>query len=742
MIFCGVERFCFHAAKYSFLLHAVREAYGISFIKMLKEKEGKGMDSFSKNVFHDGMMRERLPKNVYVKLKKAIQEGNSLSLELADAVAQGMKEWAIEQGATHYTHWFQPLTGITAEKHEAFLSPVGEGKVMLEFSGKELVRSEADASSFPSGGLRATFEARGYTVWDCTSPAFLRREGETVTLCIPTAFCSYTGEALDKKTPLLRSMEAINREALRILRLFGNTGSRYVKPSVGAEQEYFLIDREKYLKRKDLVYTGRTLFGSMPAKGQELDDHYYGIIRKRVAEFMRDLDEELWSLGVPVKTEHNEVAPSQHELAVVYEEANISLDHNQLVMESLKKVASRHGLECLLHEKPFSGVNGSGKHNNWSLTTDDGINLMNPGESPHENIQFLLVLACVLAAVDTHSELLRMSAANVGNDHRLGADEAPPAIISCFIGSQLQGVVEQLIGTGYATASQKGRSLTMGVRALPNVLADDTDRNRTSPFAFTGNKFEFRMLGSSDSIASANIILNTITAEQFQKAADFLEKQENFQLAVHDYIKELLTKHERIIFNGNGYAKEWIEEAERRGLPNLSSTVQAFSALSKKEAIALFSKFSIYTESELLSRERVEYEHYTKVIHIEARAMVNISGKQIIPAAVQYVEKLASALKLVREVSKTVSTYAEERLLNETSSLLEEIDRRREELLSKLENSGEGASEKEKAFYAYETIVPAMQALRKPCDILETIMDKSLWPFPSYGDLLYEVSEI
>ena len=742
MIFCGVEKIYFHIAKYSFLLHAVREAYGISFIKMLKEKEGKGMDSFSKNVFHDGMMRERLPKNVYVKLKKAIQEGNSLSLELADAVAQGMKEWAIEQGATHYTHWFQPLTGITAEKHEAFLSPVGEGKVMLEFSGKELVRSEADASSFPSGGLRATFEARGYTVWDCTSPAFLRREGETVTLCIPTAFCSYTGEALDKKTPLLRSMEAINREALRILRLFGNTGSRYVKPSVGAEQEYFLIDREKYLKRKDLVYTGRTLFGSMPAKGQELDDHYYGIIRKRVAEFMRDLDEELWSLGVPVKTEHNEVAPSQHELAVVYEEANISLDHNQLVMESLKKVASRHGLECLLHEKPFSGVNGSGKHNNWSLTTDDGINLMNPGESPHENIQFLLVLACVLAAVDTHSELLRMSAANVGNDHRLGADEAPPAIISCFIGSQLQGVVEQLIGTGYATASQKGRSLTMGVRALPNVLADDTDRNRTSPFAFTGNKFEFRMLGSSDSIASANIILNTITAEQFQKAADFLEKQENFQLAVHDYIKELLTKHERIIFNGNGYAKEWIEEAERRGLPNLSSTVQAFSALSKKEAIALFSKFSIYTESELLSRERVEYEHYTKVIHIEARAMVNISGKQIIPAAVQYVEKLASALKLVREVSKTASTYAEERLLNETSSLLEEIDRRREELLSKLENSGEGVSEKEKAFYAYETIVPAMQALRKPCDILETIMDKSLWPFPSYGDLLYEVSEI
>jgi len=700
------------------------------------------MENFSKNVFHDGVMRERLPKNVYTKLKKAVQEGSALPLELADAVAQGMKEWAIEQGATHYTHWFQPLTGVTAEKHEAFLSPVGEGKVMLEFSGKELVRSEADASSFPSGGLRATFEARGYTVWDCTSPAFLRREGETVTLCIPTAFCSYTGEALDKKTPLLRSMEAINREGLRILRLFGNEKSRFVRPSVGAEQEYFLIDREKYLKRKDIVYTGRTLFGSMPAKGQELDDHYYGIIRKRIAEFMRDLDEELWSLGVPVKTEHNEVAPSQHELAVVYEEANISLDHNQLVMESLKKVASRHGLECLLHEKPFAGVNGSGKHNNWSLTTDDGINLMNPGESPHENIQFLLVLACVLAAVDTHSELLRMSAANVGNDHRLGADEAPPAIISCFIGSQLQGVVDQLLGTGYATESCKGRSLMTGVRALPSVLQDDTDRNRTSPFAFTGNKFEFRMLGSSDSIASANIVLNAITAEQFKLAADYLEKQEDFQLAVHDYIKKLLTEHERIIFNGNGYAKEWVKEAERRGLPNLSSMVQAISALTKKEAIQLFSKFSIYTEAELRSREKVEYEHYAKVIHIEGRAMVNITGKQIIPSAMQYVERLASTIRVVREVSKTASTYAEERLLQKTSMLLEEIDKGREKLLLDLEKMHASSDEKETAFYAYETIVPDMQALRKSCDSLENVMDKSLWPFPSYGDLLYEVSEI
>ena len=697
------------------------------------------MENFSKNVFHDGVMRERLPKNVYTKLKKAVQEGSALPLELADAVAQGMKEWAIEQGATHYTHWFQPLTGVTAEKHEAFLSPVGEGKVMLEFSGKELVRSEADASSFPSGGLRATFEARGYTVWDCTSPAFLRREGETVTLCIPTAFCSYTGEALDKKTPLLRSMEAINREGLRILRLFGNEKSRFVRPSVGAEQEYFLIDREKYLKRKDIVYTGRTLFGSMPAKGQELDDHYYGIIRKRIAEFMRDLDEELWSLGVPVKTEHNEVAPSQHELAVVYEEANISLDHNQLVMESLKKVASRHGLECLLHEKPFAGINGSGKHNNWSLTTDDGINLMNPGESPHENIQFLLVLSCVLAAVDTHSELLRMSAANVGNDHRLGADEAPPAIISCFIGSQLQGVVEQLIGTGYATASQKGRSLTMGVRALPNVLADDTDRNRTSPFAFTGNKFEFRMLGSSDSIAGANIILNTITAEQFKLAADFLEQQEDFETAVHDYLKKLLREHERIIFNGNGYGKEWVEEAKKRGLSNLPSMIDAIPALVSESSIKLFESFEVFTRKELESRVEIEYEAYSKAINIEAKAMIDIAGKSIIPAVIRYTTRLADSIIKLKTAVADIEPYAQNSILIDVNEHLKSAKFALENLIKLMDDAGEVVGVDKHARYMREVIVPAMEELRKPIDELEMIVDKDLWPMPSYGDLLFEV---
>ncbi|WP_314345507.1 glutamine synthetase III family protein [Oribacterium sinus] len=705
-------------------------------------RAGNGIENFSKNVFHDGVMRERLPKNVYQKLKKSMQEGYALSPDLADAVAQGMKEWAIEQGATHYTHWFQPLSGITAEKHEAFLSPVGEGKVMLEFSGKELVRSEADASSFPSGGLRATFEARGYTVWDCTSPAFLRKDGETTTLCIPTAFCSYTGEALDKKTPLLRSMEAINREALRLLRLFGNQSSRSVKATVGAEQEYFLVDREKYLRRKDLVYTGRTLFGRMPAKGQELDDHYYGVIRKRIAAFMGDMDQELWALGVPVKTEHNEVAPAQHEMAPMFEEANLAVDHNQLVMENLKKVASRHGLECLLHEKPFEGINGSGKHNNWSLSTDDGINLMNPGETPHENVQFLLVLACVLAAVDNHADLLRMSAANVGNDHRLGADEAPPAIISCFLGSQLEEVVAQLIGTGYATKSTKGEHINTGVRSLPDVARDDTDRNRTSPFAFTGNKFEFRMVGSSDSIAGANIILNTITAEQFKLAADFLEQQEDFETAVHDYLKKLLREHERIIFNGNGYGKEWVEEAKRRGLPNHPSMVDAISALTTKKSIDLFSSFGIYTETELRSRELVEYEHYSKVISIEGRAMVNISGKQIIPAAIRFVQNLAESLNAVKAASPKASTYAQEKLLNRASQYLEDMEKAREKLLQHLEEAAEVSEEKEKAFFFHKVITKDMAELREPADLLETIMDKSLWPFPSYGDLLYEVSEI
>lgn len=697
---------------------------------------------FGVNVFNDKVMRERLPKTVYKKLKKTVNEGYELDPTIADSVAQAMKEWALENGATHYTHWFQPMTGITAEKHDSFISATDkEGKVMMEFSGKELVRSETDASSFPSGGLRATFEARGYTVWDCTSPAFLRKEGDAITLCIPTAFCSFTGEALDQKTPLLRSMQALNEQTLRILRLFGNTSSKNVKPSVGAEQEYFLIDREKYLKRKDLIYTGRTLFGVMPAKGQELDDHYFGSIRKRIAEFMRDVDIELWKLGVTAKTEHNEVAPAQHELAPIYDEANVAVDHNQLVMETLKKVAGRHGLECLLHEKPFEGINGSGKHNNWSITTDDGINLLNPGKTPHENIQFLLVLSCILAAVDIHADLLRMSAADVGNDHRLGADEAPPAIISVFLGTQLQDVVEQLIGTGYATNSKQGKNLKTGVNTLPDLDADVTDRNRTSPFAFTGNKFEFRMVGSSDSIASTNTILNTIVAEQFKAAADRLEKAENFQLEVHDLIKELLSKHERIIFNGNGYSEDWLKEAERRGLPNLPSMVDAIPALTTEKAIRLFNEFGIYTESELRSRSVVEFEQYAKVINIEARAMINIAGKQIIPAVIHYNTRLADSINKVRSACPEADCSVQSGLLLSSSHLLRALQDSREKLLSDVENSLRIPDAEARAHAYHDIVAVDMEQLRASADKLEGIMDKDLWPFPSYGDLIFEVSE-
>ncbi len=700
---------------------------------------------FGEDVFNDKVMQERLPKAVYKKLKKTITEGYELDPTIADSVAQAMKEWALEHGATHYTHWFQPLTGITAEKHDSFISAADQnGKVIMEFSGKELVRSEADASSFPSGGLRATFEARGYTIWDCTSPAFLRHEGDDndiVTLCIPTSFCSFGGEALDTKTPLLRSMQAINEQALRVLRLFGNTSTKSVKPSVGAEQEYFLVDRSKYLKRKDLIYTGRTLFGVMPAKGQELDDHYFGSIRHRIAEFMRDVDLQLWKLGVTAKTEHNEVAPAQHELAPVYDEANLAVDHNQLVMEVMKKTAPKHGLECLLHEKPFEGINGSGKHNNWSLVTDDGINLMSPGDTPHDNIQFLLVLACVLAAVDKHADLLRLSAADVGNEHRLGADEAPPAIISAFIGTQLEDVVQQLIGTGYATNSKKGKKLPTGVNTMPDLYADVTDRNRTSPFAFTGNKFEFRMVGSSDSIASANIILDSIVAEQFKEAADVLEKAEDFKTACHDYIKKLLTEHQRIIFNGNGYSEDWVKEAERRGLPNLPSMVDAIPALTTEKAVKLFKEFGIYTQSELESRKEVEYEHYVKVTNIEARAMINISGKQIIPAVIHYTTRLADSINKVLAACPGADVSVQKRLLDRASKLLSDMDSARTELFDYVEKYGKEKNAEKKAHDYHDVIVPAMKALRTPVDELEQIVDKDLWPYPSYGDLIFEVSE-
>ena len=565
---------------------------------------------FGEDVFNDTVMQSRLPKKVYKDLKRMIQEGQELDLATADVIAHEMKEWAIEKGATHYTHWFQPLTGVTAEKHDSFISaPMENGKVLMNFSGKELIKGEPDASSFPSGGLRATFEARGYTAWDCTSPAFVRHDAAGATLCIPTAFCSYTGEALDQKTPLLRSMQAINEQSLRLLRLFGNTTAKKVIPSVGPEQEYFLVDAEKFMQRKDLIYTGRTLFGAMPPKGQELDDHYFGTIRQRIAGFMKNVNEELWRVGVSAKTQHNEVAPAQHELAPIYAECNVAVDHNHLVMQTLKRVACQHGMKCLLHEKPFAGVNGSGKHNNWSITTDDGKNLLDPGKTPHENLQFLLVLTCVLKAVDDHAALLRESAADPGNDHRLGANEAPPAIISVFLGEQLEDVLEQIIETGSATHSLKGGVLETGVDTLPDLVKDATDRNRTSPFAFTGNKFEFRMVGSRDSIASPNIVLNTIVAEAFSEACDVLEKADDFDKALSELITKYATEHKKIIFNGDGYSDNWVEEAEKRGLPNIKSMVEAIPALEDEKTIKVFEQFHVFTEAELRSRVEIKYEN-------------------------------------------------------------------------------------------------------------------------------------
>ena len=695
---------------------------------------------FGKNVFNETVMRERLPKSVFKKLKKTIEDGTELDPSIADVVAHAMKDWAIERGATHYTHWFQPLTGVTAEKHDSFISaPDSEGKVIMEFSGKELVKGEPDASSFPSGGLRATFEARGYTAWDCTSPAFIREDALGVTLCIPTAFCSYTGEALDQKTPLLRSMQAIDEQALRILRLFGNTTAKRVVPSVGPEQEYFLVDRAKYLQRKDLIYTGRTLFGAMPPKGQEMDDHYFGAIPERIGSFMKELNEELWKLGVTAKTQHNEVAPAQHELAPIYDQANLAVDNNQIVMETMKKVAERHHMTCLLHEKPFAGVNGSGKHNNWSLTSDDGINLLNPGDTPHENIQFLLVLACIMKAVDIHADLLREAASDVGNDHRLGANEAPPAIISIFVGDQLEDVIDQLCNTGEATHSKKGGKLMTGVATLPDLDKDATDRNRTSPFAFTGNKFEFRMVGSSDSVAPANVVLNTIVAESFKEAADELEKADDFDMAVHDMIKKLLADHRRIIFNGNGYSDAWVEEAGRRGLPNITSMVDAIPALTTAKAVKLYEEFGVFTKAELESRAEVEYEAYAKAINIEAKTMIDMAGKQIIPAVIKYTNGLADCLGKVKAACPEADTSVQSELLIETSALLSDM----KVALAALEDITEESLAIPDAClcaHAYhEKVVPAMAALRKPADELEMLVDKELWPFPSYGDLIFEV---
>ena len=694
---------------------------------------------FGCDVFNDAVMEERLPKKVYKELKKTIEEGKELSLEVADVVAHEMKEWAIEKGATHYSHWFQPLTGVTAEKHDAFITaPKENGKVLMSFSGKELIKGESDASSFPSGGLRATFEARGYTAWDCTSPAFVRHDAAGGTLCIPTAFCSYTGEALDQKTPLLRSMEAINTQSLRLLRLFGNTTSKKVTPSVGAEQEYFLVDKEKWLQRKDLIYTGRTLFGAMPPKGQEMDDHYLGTIRQRISAYMKEVNEECWKLGVTAKTQHNEVAPAQHELAPIYAPVNIAADHNQIMMRILKKVASRHGMRCLLHEKPFAGVNGSGKHNNWSLTTDDGINFLDPGKTPHENIQFLLVLTCILKAVDTHADLLRESAADVGNDQRLGGNEAPPAVISVFLGEQLGDVLDQLISTGTATHSKKGTILETGVKTLPDFMKDATDRNRTSPFAFTGNKFEFRMVGSRDSISECNVVLNTIAAEAFKEACDRLEKADDFEMAVHDLIKEYAIDHQRIVFNGNGYAPEWAEEAKRRGLPNLPSMVDAIPALTTDKAVKLFEEFHVFTKTELESRAEIQYEIYAKAVNIEAKTMIDLATKQIIPAVVRYTTVLADSVNTVRAVGD-IDVSVQLELLKKCSALLKTTNSAMKNLSDVVAKVSEIPEGRERAVYCKDIVCKAMTELRAPVDELEMLVDKSMWPMPSYGDLIFEV---
>ena len=694
-------------------------------------------DIYGEDVFSDSVMRSRLPKKVYLALHKAMDEGGTLDHLVADEIAEAMKQWAIEKGATHYTHWFQPLTGATAEKHDCFLASPGEdGKVLMELSGKNLIKGESDASSFPSGGLRATFEARGYTAWDMTSPAFVRKDAAGAILCIPTAFCSYNGEALDFKTPLLRSMDALNRQSLRLIRLFGNTTSKKVRPYVGPEQEYFLVDKKMFHRRKDLVYTGRTLFGAMPPKGQELDDHYFGSLRTRVASFMRDVNQQLWRLGVPAKTQHNEVAPAQHELAVIYESASLAVDNNHIVMQTLKRVASWHDMRCLLHEKPFAGVNGSGKHNNWSLQTDDGINLLEPGKTPHQNNQFLLVFACILKAVDEHADLLRESAADPGNDHRLGANEAPPAVISVFIGDQMEDLVTQLIQTGEATSSIRGGKLKTGASTLPDFSKDATDRNRTSPFAFTGNKFEFRMVGSRDSIAAPNIVLNTITAEAFSDACDELEKADDFETALHALIRRYLTEHQKIIFNGNGYSAEWVKEAERRGLPNLPSMVDAVPSLVNDSSVRMFEKFRVFTRSELESRVEIKYENYANIIHIEAMTMVDMASKSIIPSVIRWTGSLAETIRSLDDIG--AGAGVQRRLLEESTDLLEKADAALKELIRLCSQMQNLSGSRERAVFCHCQICPAMEALRAPVDRLEMIVDKEMWPMPSYGDLLFE----
>ncbi|MBE7031184.1 MAG: glutamine synthetase type III [Ruminococcaceae bacterium] len=694
---------------------------------------------FGMNVFSNRAMKERLPEDVYEALHRTIDEGRPLESSVAEVVAAAMKEWAIERGATHYTHWFQPLTGVTAEKHDSFLSPTTEGGAIMEFSGKELIKGEPDASSFPSGGLRATFEARGYTAWDCTSPAFLKEDSSGVTLCIPTAFCSYTGEALDKKTPLLRSCEAVNVQALRILKLFGKDDVKRVEVSVGPEQEYFLVDRELYEKRMDLKFTGRTLFGQRAPKGQEMDDHYFGTLKERVSAFMHDLDMELWRAGVSAKTKHNEAAPSQHELAPIYSSCNIATDHNQLTMETMKKIANRHGFACLLHEKPFEGVNGSGKHNNWSLTTDTGSNLLEPGKTPHENAQFLLFLCAVLKAIDEHAAILRASAASAGNDHRLGGHEAPPAIISVFLGDQLTEILENIEQDNPSEKKHYGR-LNVGVSTLPGLRRDTTDRNRTSPFAFTGNKFEFRTVGSNASIAGPNTIINTIVAESLCEIADRLEQAPDFESALHDIIKELVTKHKRVVFNGNGYSEEWVEEAARRGLPNIPNSVDAFEEFISDEVIRVFGKHHVYSEIELRSRYEIKLEKYIKVRHIEALTMCDMAHKDILPAAVKFSTDLSEQIIKAKQTGLNLNCTVTEELLGAVMDAIDGFGKTLhllEESVTKAEAMA-GDLAVQARFYRDVTL-DLMNRLRDYGDKLESMVDRKLWPIPTYSDMLFYV---
>ncbi len=695
---------------------------------------------FGENVFNKAQMQSRLPQEVYEEVIRVEKNGGSITSETADIVAEAMMNWAIERGATHYTHWFLPLTGITAEKHDAFLTvPDCMGRTIQKLTGKQLIRGESDASSFPSGGLRATHYARGYTAWDMTSPAFVKEMSCGTILCIPTLFFSYHGEALDNKTPLLRSMEAISQQALRILRLFGDCEAKKVTPFVGAEQEYFIVDREKYLKRRDLIYTGRTLFGAPAPKGQELEDQYFGVIRERVGEFMADLNTELWKMGISAVTQHNEVAPGQHELAPIYCTCNVAVDHNQLTMETMKRVAGKHGLVCLLHEKPFAGVNGSGKHNNWSIATDTGKNLLNPGETPNNNLQFLLVLSCIIKAVDRHADLLRTASACAGNDQRLGADEAPPAIVSIFLGNQLEDVVQQIVDNGTAADCLTDGQLDTGVSTLPVIKRDAADRNRTSPFAFTGNKFEFRMVGSSDCIANANTVLNTIVAEAFCEAADELEKADDVLAETKRLIAGNLRNHSRIIFNGNGYSEAWIEEAQRRGLPNLPSMVSSVPSLTSEKAVKLFGQFGVFTKAELESRSEVLYETYAKVKFIEARTMLHMASKHYIPSVVRYSTRLADSVCKVRSACPQASCRVQETLLKKTCDLLEKADDALQQLYACVEESNCIAGVQEMANYCHDVIAPAMHALREPIDSLELIVDKAIWPVPTYGDLMFEV---